>query len=115
MALINSRVWVMKPDSKQVVDEATQVLHHGWDEGQDMLVFAYGHKEVGQCGSWIHSHCMPLIFLTSTLPKHMQLLYMTNSMASRRAFGLIPYCLEISGDEKKPDSLSRHCDVLMLG
>jgi hypothetical protein len=45
----------------------------------------------------------------------MWLLYMNNLMASRRAFDLIPYHLEISGDKRKPDSLSRHCTVLMLG
>ena len=45
----------------------------------------------------------------------MRLLCMTILMASRRAFGSNPYQPEISGDERYPDSLSRHCAVLMLG
>ena len=55
-----------------------------------------------------------LICLTSTLPRRMWLLCMTISMASRRAFGSNPYRLEISGDKRYLESLSRHCAVLML-
>ena len=48
-------------------------------------------------------------------PKHMQLLYITSSIASRSAFGKNPYLVATSVFDRYPNNQAKQSAVLMLG